>query len=294
VIRDVRFDGRVVESRLVVVGLVLVSAVLHAGWNAIAHAARDRAVGFALIGLASAVVGAVLVAVGAGLSSAHLGLAATSAVLHTGYLTLLLASYRHGDFSRAYPLARGTGVAVVAVASVFLPGSPLGPGVALGAGLVVLGLAGVTLAGPRLTRRDRPGLLAALATGVTIAAYTMVDGVAVAGGAEVASYAGWTFLLYGVVLPAVLVARRRRAVVRLPAREVLTGLAGGLVSVAAYGLVLLAQTSGALAAVAALRESSIAFGVLIGALLLREPAARARLAPALVVTAGAAVLALVP
>ena len=70
------------------------------------------------------------------------------------------------------------------------------------------------------------------------------------------------------------------------------GLGGGAVSLAAYGLVLLAQTSGALAAVAALRELSIAFGVLLGAFVLHEAAARKRLLPALVLTAGAVVLAL--
>jgi uncharacterized membrane protein len=69
-------------------------------------------------------------------------------------------------------------------------------------------------------------------------------------------------------------------------------LGGGVVSVLAYGLVLLAQTSGALAAVAALRELSIAVGVLIGVFVLRESAARQRLLPAVVLTAGAVVLAL--
>ena len=70
------------------------------------------------------------------------------------------------------------------------------------------------------------------------------------------------------------------------------GLTGGAVSLVAYGLVLLAQTSGELAAVAALREVSIAFGVLLGAFVLHEALARRRVLPALVLTAGAVVLAL--
>jgi len=93
-------------------------------------------------------------------------------------------------------------------------------------------------------------------------------------------------------VPVVAIARRGRRLPGLARKQAFAGLAGGAVSMTAYGLVLIAQTSGALAAVAALRELSIAFGVLLGAFVLHEQAARKRLLPALVLTAGAVVLAL--
>ena len=142
----------------------------------------------------------------------------------------------------------------------------------VGTGLVVLGLVGVTLAGPRLTVADRRrGIATALGTGVAIAGYTVVDGLAVSGGAPVVAYAGWLMLLQSWVVP--IVRRREARAARcspLARRQVFAGLGGGVVSLVAYGLVLLAQTSGALAAVAALRELSIALGVLIGAFVLHE------------------------
>jgi drug/metabolite transporter (DMT)-like permease len=275
-----------------VVLLVLLAAVLHATWNAVAHAADDRLVGFAFISSSTLVLGIVLVLVGEPLGRHYLGLAALSAGLHVAYLLLLMASYRFADLSRAYPLARGTGVALTAAASIVLPRSPLGPDVVIGVGLVVLGLLGVTLVGPPLTRTDRLGIAAALGTGVAIAGYTVVDGLAVSGGAPVVSYGGWLMVLHSWPVPLYAVAKRGRALLSAPRRQVLQALAGGVVSVLAYGLVLLAQTSGALAAIAALRELSIAVGVLIGAFVLREAAARRRLLPALVLTAGAVVLAL--
>jgi drug/metabolite transporter (DMT)-like permease len=275
-----------------VVLLVLAAAVLHAGWNAIAHAAEDRLVGFALISLSTLVLGAALVVVGEPVGWHYFWLAALSAVLHVAYLLLLMASYQAADLSRAYPLARGTGVALVAVASVALPRSPLGLDVVLGTGLVVLGLVGVTVAGQALTTVDARGIATAVATGVAIAGYTIVDGLAVSGGAPVVAYAGWLMLLQSWVVPLYAVLQRRRALLTIGRRQTLMGLGGGVVSLVAYGLVLVAQTSGALAAVAALRELSIAIGVLLGALVLREAAARARLLPALVLTAGAVVLAL--
>ena len=275
-----------------VVVLVLAAAVLHATWNAIAHNAEDRLVGFALISTSTLVLGAVLVLVGRPVGWHYFWLAALSAALHVAYLLLLMASYQVADLSRAYPLSRGTGVALVALASVALPRSPLGPDVVLGTGLVVLGLVGVTLAGPPLTRRDAAGISTALGTGVAIAGYTIVDGLAVSGGAPVLAYAGWLMFLQSWVVPVYAVLKRRRALLGVSRRQVVMGLTGGAVSLLAYGLVLLAQTSGALAAVAALRELSIGLGVLIGVFILHEEAARKRLLPALVLTAGAVVLAL--
>jgi uncharacterized membrane protein len=275
-----------------VVVLVLAAAVLHAGWNAIAHAAEDRLVGFALISVSTLVLGTVLVVVGEPVGWHYFWFAALSAALHTAYFLLLMASYQVADLSRAYPLARGTGVALVAVASVALPRSPLGIDVVVGTGLVVAGLLGVTFVGPALSKADVRGTATALGTGVAIAGYTIVDGLAVSGGAPVVAYAGWLIVLHSWVVPLWAVMRRGRRLLDVPRRQVLTGLGGGAVSLVAYGLVLLAQTSGALAAVAALRELSIAFGVLLGALVLKEAAARARLLPALVLTAGAVVLAL--
>jgi uncharacterized membrane protein len=275
-----------------VVVLVLLAAVLHAGWNAMAHAAADRLVGFALISVAYGVLGGAVVTSTAALGTRALTFAAVSAALHVGYMVLLWVSYQRGDLSRAYPLSRGTGVALVAAASVFVPRSPLGSDVVVGVLLVVGGLVGVTVAGPRPAVRDTFGSAAALATGCAIAGYTVVDGLAVSGGAPVLAYAGWLFLLQSWAMPALAVVRRGTRLPEIARRQAAAGLAGGAVSLAAYGLVLLAQTSGALAAVAALREVSIAVGVLLGATVLHERGARARVAPALVLTAGAVVLAL--
>ena len=272
--------------------LVLAAAALHAGWNAIAHAAEDRLVQFALISMSTLVLGAVLVAVGEPVGWRWFWMAALSAGLHVAYLVLLMASYELADLSRAYPLARGTGVALVGIASLALPRSPLGPDVAIGVGLVVVGLLSITFVGPALTRADARGVATAVGTGVAIAGYTVVDGLAVSGGAPVVAYAGWLMLLQSWVVPAYAVATRGRRVVAVARRQAVWGLTGGAVSLVAYGLVLLAQTSGELAAVAALRELSIAFGVLLGATVLHEALARKRLVPALLLTAGAVVLAL--
>jgi drug/metabolite transporter (DMT)-like permease len=119
----------------------------------------------------------------------------------------------------------------------------------------------------------------------------VVDGLGVAQGPLIA-YIGWMFFLQGSALPVLAVLRRGRRLPALLRRHAVAGLAGGVISLAAYSIVLWAQTSGALAPIAALRESSIVFGAFIGALFLHEPLGHRRAAAAGVVLAGVLLLSL--
>jgi drug/metabolite transporter (DMT)-like permease len=267
-----------------VVGITLAAAVLHAVWNAVAHGVSDRLVGFALIGVAYTVVG------GAGALVLGLPPAAAwpfilaSALIHAIYTLLLWASYQLGEFSQVYPVARGTAPWVVAVIEVVL-GHALPVLQLVGIVVISLGLISLALDGGRLSRAALPALGAAVATGICIAGYTVIDAGAVST-TPVLVYAAWMFLLQGPVLPLIALLRRGPGV-GSQARPVLAaGLGGGVVSLAAYGLVLVAQTSGATAAVAALRETSIVFGAILGTVFLAERFGVRRVIAAAVVALG--------
>ncbi|MDL5160147.1 DMT family transporter [Actinomycetospora termitidis] len=267
-----------------VVSITLLAAVLHATWNAIAHGVSDRLVGFALIGLAYVVVGGA-VALLLGLPPAHAWPAIlVSAAFHTVYTLLLWASYQLGEFSQVYPVARGTAPWVVALFEVVFGGG-LPWWELLGVAVISLGLLSLALDGGRPTRASLPGLAAAVATGLFIAGYTLVDAEAVAT-TPVPVYAAWMFLVQGPVLPLIAVVRRGRSLLRVPWSSLAVGFVGGVVSLAAYGLVLVAQTSGATAAVAALRETSIVIGAVIGTLFLGERFGWRRAVAAAVVVVG--------
>jgi drug/metabolite transporter (DMT)-like permease len=270
---------------------VLAAALLHAAWNSIAHGIGDRVTGFALIGVADVVGGGVLVAFAGLPAPGAWPYIVASAVVHVAYNLMLLASYQLGDFSQAYPIARGTAPLVVALASVLILHRPLGGQDLAGILAVSAGLIGLVLAGGLPGRKELPAVLAAVATGLLIALYTVIDGVGVAQGPLLA-YIGWMFLLQGPALPVMALVLRGRRLPALLRRHAAAGLAGGAISLAAYSIVLWAQTSGALAPIAALRESSIVFGALIGALFLREPIGHRRAAAALVVLAGVLLLSL--
>jgi drug/metabolite transporter (DMT)-like permease len=267
-----------------VVGLTLAAAVLHAVWNALAHGISDRLVGFALIGLAYLAGGGVAALVLGAPPAAAWPYILASAAVHVAYTLLLWWSYELGDFSQTYPIARGTAPWLVAVIEVAL-GHHLPAVQAVGIAVISAGLLSLALDGGRLTRAALPALGAAVATGICIAGYTVIDAAAVRT-TPVPVYAAWMFLLQGPVLPAIALARRGRRLAGQMRSVLVAGLGGGLISIAAYGLVLVAQTSGATAAVAALRETSIVIGAIIGAFFLGERMGVRRVVAAAVVAAG--------
>jgi drug/metabolite transporter (DMT)-like permease len=266
---------------------VLAAAVTHAIWNAIAHAIKDQLLAFALIGIGGVIVAVPLVILApmphAGCWPYLLG----SVAIHVFYNLFLMRAYRYGEFGQVYPLARGTSPLVVTVlAAVFVHERPtlaaLGGVLVVSAGLAVLVFAG--------RRPPRAALIAAIATGLTIAAYTTVDGVGVRASGSSLGYIGWLMLLQSLGVPLYAVIRRRSELMKQPRWILVRGLVAGALSVLAYGLVLWAQTRGALAPIAALRETSVIFGAIIATVFFREPFGRTRIVATIVVATGIVLL----
>lgn len=275
-----------------VVGAVLLAAVLHAAWNALAHAIDDQLVGFALIGAAVSVGAAGIVLVAPAPARACWPYLAASAALHVAYSLLLMRCYRLGEFGQVYPIARGTSPLLVAIGAAVFVGEDLSPVELLGVVTISLGLGALVLVGGVPTTASRPAITAAVLTGVVIAAYTTLDGVGVRDAGSVAGYAGWLFLLQGPVLPVAAIISRRGRLWPQVRPHLLAGLGGGVLSIAAYGLVLWAQTRGALAPIAALRETSVIVGAAIGAVLFGERFGRWRVAATVLVATGVVLITL--
>ncbi len=272
---------------LTVILAVLTAAVTHAAWNAIAHGIKDQTLAFALIGVGGIAAGIPLIIVAATPRPDCWPYLLGSVAIHVFYNLLLMQCYRLGEFSQVYPLARGTSPLVVTIlAAIFvhehvaLP--QIGGVLVVSAGLAVLVLAG--------RRPGRAAFAAAIGTGLTIAAYTTVDGVGVRLSASPVGYIGWLMVLESLCVPMFALARRRDVVLKQRPRILLAGLAAGALSVLAYGLVLWAQTRGALAPIAALRETSVIFGAIIGTLVFREPFGRTRIVATVLVAAGIVLL----
>ncbi|MFD9814555.1 EamA family transporter [Streptomyces sp. NPDC059080] len=265
-----------------VVVAVLIAAVTHASWNAIAHGIRDQLLAFTLVGGGGAVCGLALAPFTPLPAAAAWPYLLGSAVLHIVYQVLLMQSFRLGEFGQMYPIARGTAPLVVTVLAAVFVGEVPGPWALAGVALASAGLLGVALWGLRGSgaRPQWPALLAALATGLSIASYTTVDGLGVRASGTSLGYIAWLMLLEGIAIPVYALAVRRRQLLVQLKPFALRGALGGVLSVFAYGLVLWAQTQAALAPIAALRESSIIVGAAIGALFFKERFGAPRIAAA--------------
>jgi drug/metabolite transporter (DMT)-like permease len=272
--------------------VVLLAAVLHASWNAIVHAITDRLVGFALMGVADVVVGGAIVALSPAPARASWPYVAVSAALHVVYTLLLMRCYRIGDFGQMYPISRGTSPWLVAIGAAVFAGESLPALRLLGVAVISAGLLCLVFAGGVPSRKQRTAIAAAVLTGVSIAAYTTVDGLGVRQAGTATGYTGWLFLLQGPALPIVALVVRREQLFSQARRHLWAGLTGGALSLLAYGLVLWAQTHGPLALVAALRESSVVAGALIGALVFHERLGRWRVLAAVLVALGVVIIAL--
>lgn len=285
-----------------VVAAVLVAAVTHATWNALAHGIKDQLLAFTLVGGGGTLCGALLACFVPVPAAEAWPALVVSAVLHVVYQLLLMRSFHLGDFGQMYPIARGTAPLVVTVlAALFLHEMP-DAWQLTGVLFASAGLVGVALWGLRGTQgKGRgeggeaggpqwPALTAAVCTGLAIATYTVVDGVGVRASGSSLGYIAWLMILEGLAIPAYALATRRGALAAQLRPLALRGLLGGALSVVAYGLVLWAQTRAPLAPVAALRESSIIAGAAIGAVFFKERFGWPRTAASVLMVGGIALM----
>lgn len=276
--------------------LVTTAAFLHASWNALAKRGRDPVV---FLWWSQCAATALLLPFGirelavSGFPAAAAPFVVATSALHTFYFYALGRSYGSGAFSHVYPIARGLSVAVVPVVALFVFDERLTPLGTVGIGFVVAGIIAIHLAvAPRVAAARRTGAATAwaLATGLTIAAYSIVDKAGVQRMGPVPylmlAQAG---CMVGL-LPAV--AARSDAVRREWAQNRVTILAVAAMSSAAYTLVLFAFRFSKTGYVVAAREMSIVLSALIGSLWLGEGHLAPRLTGAAIVLAGVACIAL--
>lgn len=268
-----------------IIAIVVGAGALHACWNAIIKQAADRLMAFAWLGVASTACGGLMLAATGLPYKTAIAFAVASAVIHVGYDLALISSYRLGAFNQTYPIARGTSPLLVAVGAYVIVGERLSAAALAGVVTLAAGLMSLAFSSGRMSRADLPAVGAAVLTGLTIAGYTIVDGLGVRHSHDPWAYAGLLFLLQG---PAMTVA----AAFRRPASQwrdtavMGRGLVAGVLSVAAYGIVLWAQAHAPLAEVAAIRETSVVFAALIGAAAFGEDFGRRRVAAAVVIATG--------
>jgi drug/metabolite transporter (DMT)-like permease len=251
---------------------VLGAALMHAAWNAIVKVGLDRFSSILLMSIAQGGIAACLLPLFPVPLAEAWPWVVGSALLHIGYKLFLIRAYEHGDLSQVYPLARGTAPLIVAlVGAAFLDESMTG-GKWAAVLAIALGVILMSRNGGGLERLSRKALGYALGTACFTAAYTLVDGVGARIAATASGYTLWMFSLDACGMTAVAAATRGAGALRRLAPAWRSGVAAGALSLGAYWIAIWAFTLAPLALVAALRETSVMFAMLIGVFLLGERA----------------------
>jgi drug/metabolite transporter (DMT)-like permease len=270
---------------------VLVAAVCHASWNTLLKTRLDPFATNALITVACGLIALPLLPLVGIPPVVSWPWVIGSVILHLAYYIGLTEAYRTGDLSQVYPIARGAAPLMTAVVSTLVIGERIGlygwVGIlALVAGVFLLSVRG----GRDRARIDRRAVGFAFFTAVTICGYSLVDGVGARISGNPHGYAALLFVIDGLSMLTFALWRRGQSIVADARVYWKTGLFGGALSVISYWIAIWAMTVAPIAMVAALRETSVLFAAIIAVFILREPPRAARIAAALMIVCGLALI----
>jgi drug/metabolite transporter (DMT)-like permease len=273
-----------------VVAVVLLAALLHAGWNVAVRAGSDRRRETSLVVMGGAVIAVVTLPFMPVPAWEVWPYLLRTAVLNAVYFALIAEAYARGGVALAYPLMRGVAPMLTLLGAWLLIGEALPITAWVGVACICAGVG--LLARRRGVSGERTAAILALANAVVIAAYTVNDAMGARVSQAPLAYTLWLFPLTAV--PTLLWLHHKIRLQRPTLFEALRGLGGAACMIGAYALVLWAMTRAPVAPVAALRETSILFGVVLARVLLDERPGRRGWGGAVAIAAGAALLRLAP
>ena len=269
-----------------VAAAVLLSALLHASWNALVKTSGDPMLAQAIIMVGGGSMGCILISQTTFPWEAWPWLL-SSAVVHSIYLLALVRSYTVGDLSQVYPIARGSAPMLIAILAFPLLGERLSLQDCLGILMISVGIFLLATGG---VVRNRPAILWSLITGLLIVAYSLLDGIGVRASESPFSYIGWLILGEAVPIAAYACWTRRRVLRTNLRQNGMVWFFGGVLAAVGYTIILWAYDRAEMAPVAALRETSVVMAAVIGAWKFGEPLGARRILASCIVVIGAALL----
>lgn len=269
----------------IAITLVLISAFLHATWNAVVRAGSSRFMTLAMVD------GTALLICLAALPLVHVpsldvwGYVLVSVVLNTIYRLFLIKAYETGEFGQVYPIMRGVPPVLVALFSYFLLHEQLSFQAMAGVLMICVGIISLTVVRSMTAHLFKP-ILMAVCAGAFIASYTVVDAKGVRASETVLQYIIYLTVFQSIPIPLLAFFKERSALTQAIRSHWRVGMLGGVFYLASYGLVLFALSLDAVAKVSALRETSVIIGAIIAALFFHERFGWRRMLSAFVIVGG--------
>lgn len=264
---------------------VIAAAAMHAGWNAILKIRLDPLIAVVLITGASSLI-ALPIAVWMGPPPAHVWPWIAGAItVHMAYYLTLTSAYRRADMGFVYPIARGGSPLLTTLFSLVLLGEPIDLQGVVGVAVVAGGVLAIAWR-PRGGGFDGAALALAAACALSIAVYSIIDGLGARATGDPHMYSAWLFLLEGPTVLCVALLRLGPGALRPITGFLGPGIAGGAMSLSAYWITIWAMTKAPIGLVSAVRESSVLFAAIIAVVVLKEKLQANRLAAAGLIVLG--------
>jgi drug/metabolite transporter (DMT)-like permease len=270
-----------------VISLVLLAAALHATWNAMVKASTERLRSMTLLSLVTGIAAAVVLPFLPAPARGSWPFIVASVAIHSAYNLLLVRMYAAGEFGHTYPIARGSSPVLVSLGAFLVAGELLTPLRLSGVVMVSGGIMALAFQGGRVSLS---AALPAFATGVSIAAYSVVDGLGARASGAPLAYSAWMFLGWAVVMVLLYVLRRDTASLVRGGPEMRSMIVGGVIGLVGYTVVIWAMSVTDMGAVSALRETSVVMAAVIARVFLHERLAPWRIGACAVIAAGAIML----
>ena len=272
--------------------VVIFAALLHAVWNALVKGSQDKHLAMMGVSLGDLPIKFALLFFVPLPDLSLLPWLLASVVLHLGYNLFLVTSYRLGDLTQVYPIARGSAPLLVLIVSVFFLGEISSTGQAMGAAIIAIGIISLAFVQNQSANYDFRAVAAALITGCFIASYSLVDGMGARAAPTAIGFWLWAAIGNSIAFSLWAAVFRRDLFGKFfgDKRAIGTGIFAGSASFVAYAIVVWAFTQAPIAIVTALRETSIIFALLIGVGLMGERLSLLKVMSTMITLGGALLL----
>ncbi len=250
--------------------VVIFAAFLHATWNAMVKNEKDKYLAVSGIVFGHVPASIVVIFLIPSPSVESIPYIILSAILHNGYQWFLLSAYKLGDYTKVYPIARGSAPIFVSIVSLIFFAVVLSRFELLGIAVICLGILSLSFQ-DSTSIRNRKAIIYALITGSFIMSYSITDGYGARISASVLSYMGWSFILNAFLFAILLNFMKQPGIITRVAKDgKFIFFVGGTISYLVYAIIVWGFTQAPIPVVTALREISIVFALLIGTFFLKE------------------------
>ena len=250
--------------------IILLATVMHAVWNGMVKKHPDKVVAVSGIVFGHVPASIIAIILLPAPSVDCIPYIIASALIHQGYNWYLLSSYKIGDLTQVYPIARGFGPLVATIISILILGLVLDNLIILSICLICLGIMILGIFN-QPSKKNSKIIQYSLFTGFFIGLYSLVDGYGARVSLSAITYMSWSFILIAFLFPIVLKIKKQENIFKnVMSRGKQIFWVGGTLSYIIYIIVVWAFTKAPIPMVGALRETSIFFSIFIGYFFLKE------------------------